>query len=90
MKILEVIISIVVILIIFQGVRYLDLMTSVKYETQLEGIVKVTEDVQEKIDKRSLEIERSKKSIAISTLVLVIFAILILIFYRTRSRKLNK
>jgi hypothetical protein len=90
MKILKIIIGVVIILILFQGVRYLSLMTSVKYETQLEGIVEITEGVQTQIDKRSLEIEKSKQSVVVFTLALIILMMLLLIVYRVRSRKLNK
>ena len=68
------------VLIIAQSVRYLDIMVSVKYETQLEGLVEITKDIQTKTDERVLELENSKKNIEKTILILVIFLTLIFIF----------
>lgn len=89
MKILKIIIAVIIVLIIAQGVRYLDIMVSVKYETQLEGLVEITKDVQTKIDERALELENSKTNIEISVLILVIFLMLTLIFLTFMKRNSN-
>ncbi|MGA9212530.1 hypothetical protein [Kaistella sp.] len=73
MKIKTVLIILLLIVIIFSGIRYLGICVSEKYDTQLEGLNPTTAQIK-KAEKLKIKINRDKK-ITLSIIVISLLAI---------------
>lgn len=78
-------IGLVIILMVIQGYNYVNLKVSEKYETQLEGIVEITEEVQKNMDEQEEEIDARKSQIIKYTALLGVLLVALLIL-RSRYR----
>ena len=92
MKIIQTIIILIIIglfaFIGLKGCSYLDLKVSEKYETQLEGITKSPELLQEAKEK-AVEIEKEKKRLSIQAIVsLILILILLFVYLKIRSKSI--
>ena len=88
MKTIKISIGIVLLLLLMQGFGYLNLMVSDKYETQPEGLIEITQEVQEKINNKTIEIQNKKARIKIYSLILVItLTCLVVIWSRNASKE---
>ena len=90
MKILKIVTGIVFLLLLLQGFGYLNLMVSEKYETQPEGLFDdLTDKIQKKTEKRSIQIQRQKRNVVISALVLLVVFILLCVILVRKSNLNN-
>ena len=87
MKIIKVLTGIVFILLLMQGFGYLNLMVSEKYETQPEGTTEITKEIQDKAEKRAVEIEEQKRKTAVYSIVLFCMLIVLIVVWGKNSSR---